>query len=70
MTTDELDVLRAAAIQRQQRKAIVDETAGSPVRFWCDRYKELKFMVNGKRRKFVNGQFLAETKNRRGPFAT
>ena len=64
MTVAELDTMRQAAIKRQQaNEATVDEPLDAPIRFWCDRYKSLRFVVNRKRRKFVNGQFLAQTKN-------
>lgn len=64
LTVAELDTVRDVAIQKSRAATpIPDEPLDTPVRFWCDRYRGMRFLVNGKRRKFINGQFLAQTQN-------
>ena len=64
LTVSELEDVREDAIKRgKAAKPVPDVKLETPVRVWCDKYKSLKFLANGKRRKFSNGKFLAETQN-------
>lgn len=59
---DRLDALRSVVGAEAERAnaAIVAKPLNPPVRFWCNRYPQLRFFVDGKKRRFINGKFLAE----------
>ena len=42
-----------------------DKKLDKPIRFWNDKYRFESVYINGKKRKFVNGQFVAQTERER-----
>lgn len=42
-----------------------DKKLDKPIRFWNDKYRFESVYINGKKRKFVNGQFVARTERER-----
>jgi hypothetical protein len=42
-----------------------DKELDKPIRFWNDRYRFEGVYINGKKRKFINGQFIARTERER-----
>lgn len=42
-----------------------DKKLDTPIRFWNDRFRFESVYIDGKKRKFINGQFIAKTEHER-----